>query len=86
MNTKAIAILEVVTSPSDSSVRSLEAGKVLSLTGKHDRSVYCLYGVLWVTREGNSEDILVRAGETRAIPGCGRLVISALENSRLWVA
>jgi len=86
MNTKAIAILEVVTSPIDSSVRSLGAGQILSLGRKGGSSVYCLSGALWVTREGSPADIVVRAGETRAIPGKGRLVISAFEDSRLWVA
>ena len=86
MNSKAIAILEVVGMPVGSLVRSLEAGNTLKFEGNETRSVYCLNGALWVTREGLIEDIVVKAGETREIGGRGRIVISAFENSRLWVA
>ncbi len=86
MNTKAIAILEVLSNPLGSTVQSLEAGKTLSISGKGPSSVYCMQGSLWITREGDPMDLIVKAGETRSIDGVGRIVISAFENSRLWVA
>jgi len=86
MNTKAIAILETLPSSLGTTVRSLGKGKTLALVPQGVTSVYCLAGVLWITRDGLGKDIIVKAGETSAIGGRGRIVISAFEDSRLWVA
>jgi hypothetical protein len=86
MNTKAIAILEVVSNPLGTTIQSLGAGKTLTIRTKGPSSVYCMQGSLWITREGDPTDLIVKAGETRSIDGVGRIVISAFENSKLWVA
>ncbi len=85
MNKKALAILEVVGMPKVSGVQSLAADKTMVLEEARPVLVYCLTGTLWLTRAGQSEDIVLRAGETRKLEGRGRIVISAFEDSRLTV-
>ena len=85
MNLKATAVLESLGSPSIESLVELAHDKAIASTLKGRVSVYCLSGSLWVTLEKQGEDILIEAGQTRTIEGRGRLVISALQDSRLYV-
>lgn len=86
MNLKATAVLETLPLPRIESVRDLRKDETLSLSLKKGKvSLYCLSGCLWASLEGRHEDILVQAGETRDLEGRGRLVISALDHSRMWI-
>lgn len=49
--------------------------------GRRAMKISCRTGVLWLTREGDSADHLIRAGEQLAVPGGGLILISALEDS-----
>ncbi len=44
-------------------------------------TISCRTGVLWLTREGDCADHLIRAGENLTINGEGLILISALEDS-----
>jgi hypothetical protein len=47
--------------------RSLGAGQVLRLARGDAETVYCAKGRLWVTRDGQAEDIVVGGGERCAV-------------------
>jgi hypothetical protein len=50
------------------------------------RDVSCREGILWLTQTGTPGDHLLRAGESYASDGPGRLVIGALSDSVFTVA
>lgn len=79
------AVLETLAAPSIECIRNLGKDRTMTIPLKGKVSVYCLAGILWASVEGKGEDILVEAGQTRVIEGRGKLVISALDDSRLWV-
>ncbi|HUX36749.1 MAG TPA: DUF2917 domain-containing protein [Rectinemataceae bacterium] len=85
MNLKASAVLESVGMPALDTVRDLGKDKAITIPLKGRVNVYCLSGNLWASVEGKSEDIIVQAGQTRVIEGRGRLVVSALDSSRIWI-
>lgn len=58
----------------------LRRNAVLSVS----RAVDCQRGLLWVTREGDLNDYLLRPGER--LEGPGRLVVQALRDSEMIVA
>lgn len=47
--------------------------------------VFCRAGALWLTREGDLSDHLIRAGEEFATIGKGLILISALEDSEFEI-
>ncbi|HUX42655.1 MAG TPA: DUF2917 domain-containing protein [Rectinemataceae bacterium] len=85
MNLKATAVLESVAMPAIESARELAYDRTIAIPLKGRVSLYCLSGSLWATLDKEGEDILVEAGQTRVIEGRGRLVISALKDSKLYV-
>ena len=85
MNLKATAVLESVAMPRVESARELAYDKAFAMPLKGRVSLYCLSGSLWATLENEGEDILVEAGQTRVIEGRGRLVVSALKDSKLYI-
>ena len=85
MNLKATTVLESLGMTSIETVRDLAHDRAISIPLKGRINVYWLSGSLWATLEKDGEDILVEAGQTRSIEGRGRLVISALQDSRFFV-
>ncbi|MDA8410518.1 MAG: DUF2917 domain-containing protein [Treponema sp.] len=85
MNLKATTILESLGMPSIETSRDLADDQALSIKLEGRITVYCVAGSLWVTLEKDGEDILIAAGQTRSIEGRGRLVISALQDSKFYV-
>lgn len=67
---------------------ALNKGRVHAVdAGRRRRDVIrCLEGRLWLTLEGDLQDHLVRAGEVFIAPRAGRVLVSALADSRLEVA
>ncbi|MBC7980670.1 MAG: DUF2917 domain-containing protein [Armatimonadetes bacterium] len=63
--------------------RELERRETFSSTFQAAGNIHCLSGLLWVTRDGDSKDILLHAGESLACYRHDRLVIEALENAIL---
>ena len=60
-------------------VRSLPARRAYPL------KIHCHAGHLWITRAGDRDDHLLRAGESCVFKGAGRVVIEALENAAVTV-
>jgi hypothetical protein len=86
MKKGTIAILEVVGVPAESEILSLASGQVAALPSAQGRTIHCLVGSLWVTREGDAIDHVIEAGRTWTVEGRGRVVLSALGDARCRVA
>ncbi|MCD6023490.1 MAG: hypothetical protein K0Q91_406 [Fibrobacteria bacterium] len=57
----------------------------LDLSRGSDARIACVRGRLWITREGDREDYLLRAGETDIFEGRGRVVLEALEEAAFTI-
>lgn len=64
-------------------VRRHELGrrKVLSNSFPEGGSVHCVRGILWITRDEDAEDILLRDGDSLVCNRPDRIVIEALEEA-----
>ncbi|RMF46101.1 MAG: DUF2917 domain-containing protein [Deltaproteobacteria bacterium] len=61
----------------------LAKGEILSLDNHRTTVVYCLDGLLWLTRPGDSRDHLLRPGQQFSLKTSARVVVMALETGRL---
>jgi hypothetical protein len=61
---------------------TLEANRSLSLTRRHGSRLDCHAGLVWVTREGDPNDLFVRAGESASL-GRGLTLVTAIEPARV---
>ena len=61
---------------------TLEADDSLSLTRRHGSRLNCHAGLIWVTREGDPNDLFVRAGQSVCL-GRGLTLITAIEPARV---
>jgi len=68
----------------DTAVLELKSGQVLTLDDAEGTSVRLRCGALWITEEGNRDDIVLGAGENRVIAHRGRTLIQAMKTS--WVS
>lgn len=61
-------------------VRYLALNEVWSVTPRRGEllTVECVTGACWISRTGDAEDVLLRPGELRTGPGCGRVVAQAM--------
>ena len=63
--------------------KCLSRKSLLRLVGDHrGERISCLNGVIWITRSGNPEDILVCAGESFSITEKGSFLIEGLAETR----
>lgn len=67
---------------------AIERGQVHSVdVGRRRRDVIrCLQGKIWLTQEGDLEDHLLRFGDVFLAARTGRILVSALEDSRVEVS
>jgi hypothetical protein len=68
--------------PSDTAVKTatLVDGQARTLSHERGKILHCDFGKLWVTIEGDPEDIILTEDESFEIPSGGRVVISGLES------
>lgn len=60
----------------------LRSGVALGLSAANGEvRVRCAEGIVWLTREGDAEDYILRAGEERRIAGRGRIVAQAMNGA-----
>ncbi len=64
----------------------LASGKVLPLQTAKGVEIRSTLGRLWVTEEGTTGDHFLRPGERYRIRGAGRVVIEALDTSRVEIS
>lgn len=72
---------------SHASQRTIEfrRGQCVRLANAGGTVVGCRSGVLWVTRDGSTQDIVLAPGETRRIKEPGLLIVSAFEAGSAFV-
>jgi hypothetical protein len=61
---------------------TLEVNCSLAITRRQASRLDCHAGLLWVTREGEPDDLFVRAGESVCL-GRGLTLVTAIEPARL---
>lgn len=72
----------------DTGLSSLEMrrGDTLRLEDAHGATISCANGSVWVTRDGDSRDMILSAGQKARIDGPGMVVVQAFETSYVAVA
>jgi hypothetical protein len=68
--------------PFDTTVKTatLVDGQAKTLSHERGKILHCDFGKLWVTIEGNPEDIILTKDESFEIPYGRRVVVSGLES------
>ncbi len=72
--------------PTPTRIEELPLRKVLTALFPNGGKITCTRGTLWITRDGSSEDILLRAGTSFVCENGSRFVIEALETAALDIA
>jgi len=63
----------------------LRAGQVWRGRAQGQACVRVLSGTLWITREGDAADYVLRAGETFRTDASGLIVVQAMEDAQMVV-
>lgn len=63
----------------------LEKSELVAVCGRDRLTLACETGELWLTREGNSTDIILRAGNRITLDAREEAVVSALRPARLLI-
>ena len=66
-------------------LRHLSPGAMLHIDDGEGQSVVVFKGLLWITQDGDPRDVFVGRGETFTIDRPGRVLIEAIDESRLLV-
>ena len=66
-------------------VLSLEPGQVVTLDDARGVRIRATGGTIWVTYEGNCNDLIVEPGRTLVIARNGRTVVQAMQPAHLAV-
>lgn len=56
-----------------------------SMKSAHGATVYCESGTAWITQDGVPRDVVLVPGHTYVIDGQARVIVSALEPSRVAI-
>jgi hypothetical protein len=65
-------------------VVALQAGEVLTLDDVEGASIKARCGTLWITQEGDLEDVVLREGEHFVVRHPGRTLVQAFDPA--WVS
>ena len=66
-------------------VVELEHGSLLPVHDGAGATVVCLQGDLWITQQGDGDDIVLRAGESLRLARNGRTLVQALSAARVAI-
>jgi Protein of unknown function (DUF2917) len=72
--------------PTPDRSEELPVRKILTTTFSASGRITCTRGTLWITRDGSSEDILLRTGNSFLCEPDSRHVIEALESAAVEIA
>lgn len=64
---------------------TLENHRMLQLNNRGEFEVEVIKGAVYVTKEGDRKDYIVRSGETLHMEGKGRIVIEGFPNAEVSV-
>ena len=62
-----------------SDAQILAKGHILAVQNPYQQSVECLQGCLWITQDGDTQDIILEAGQNYVAKHNSRMLIYALE-------
>jgi hypothetical protein len=66
---------------------NLARGELLScVEPKTSLQVSCLSGVLWITSEGETRDLILKAGDAAVLPRGGLVIVQALDPALVHIA
>ena len=71
--------------PAPQPLQQLQSGALLVLPHPVGARLHCVSGCLWITQDGDSEDIVLYPGDSHASRGAARVIVQALEASALLV-
>lgn len=66
-------------------VRHLRPGAMRHIDDGEGQSIVVFKGLLWITQDGDPRDAFIGSGETFTIDRPGRVLIEAMDESRLLV-
>jgi hypothetical protein len=64
-------------------LRRLQPGEMLRIDGAQGSSIVVFRGLLWITQDGDPRDVFIGRGETFTIDRPGRVLVEAIDESRL---
>ena len=64
----------------------LQRGECIQVRGRSGRSVTAHSGTIWLTEEGNAQDVMLRPGETFLLTRAGCAVVEAFVESTISVS
>jgi Protein of unknown function (DUF2917) len=64
---------------------TLRKGQLLALDGRHGLRIDCRAGSLWITEDGEPDDVVLEAGQSHSVSGRQRVLVQALGPARLAV-
>lgn len=67
-------------------MHDIQKGATLVVQKPAHHDVTCLQGVLWITHDGDTKDIVLDAGEHYEVERPTRMLIHALDNARIRLA
>jgi hypothetical protein len=65
---------------------TLRRGECIQVRGRSGRSVTAHSGRIWLTEEGNPQDIMLRPGETFLLTRAGSAVVEAFVESAISIS
>lgn len=63
-------------------VLELPYDSLLPLHGAKGMTIACLQGALWITQDGNRNDVVLEAGASFEVIDAGKVLVLALRNAR----
>jgi hypothetical protein len=64
---------------------TLRKGQLLALDGRQGLRIDCREGSLWITQDGEPDDVVLEAGQSHSVSGRQRVLVQALGPARLAV-
>lgn len=64
-------------------IQALNKNQTLTITRPEYTQIECFNGCVWVTQDGDPRDILLEAGETLVVDQPARVLVHALESSKV---
>jgi len=78
-----VAASQVTMIPAIGNMHDIQKGATLVVDNPLHREVVCLQGLLWITHDRDTKDIMLDAGEHYGVDRSTRMLIHALESARI---
>ena len=64
---------------------NLPSSEAVTLPGVRGATLRVTQGTLWLTHEGNPNDVVLRTGDNYVVESDGLTVVEALKDARFWI-